>query len=80
MTSRYRWRLKISVTLTLIPSEIAVRIAGRPSRVAGILMKRFGRSTVAHSLRADSTVACVSRAMRGSTSIDTLPSRPWVDW
>jgi len=37
---------KISVTFTLIPSPIALVIAGRPSRVAGILTIRLGRSTV----------------------------------
>jgi hypothetical protein len=35
-------------------------MALRPSSVAGILMNRFGRSTVDHSARAESTVAWAS--------------------
>ena len=62
------------MTLTLMPSEIAWVIAGRPSTVAGILMNRLGRSTSHHSARASATVLSVSLARRGSTSIDTRPS------
>ena len=42
MTSRWRSRLKISVTLTLMPAAIAAVIASRPAMVAGILMMRVG--------------------------------------
>jgi len=66
--------------LTLIPSARVCVMAGRPSRVAGILMKMFGRSTSAHSSRAWLIVPSVSRARRGSTSIDTRPSTPPVAW
>ena len=59
MTARYRSRLKISVTLTLMPSPSTWAIAGTPASVAGILMKTFCRSTVVHSSLASSTVACV---------------------
>ena len=38
MTSAYRSRLKISVTLIDRPSPIRVRMAGTPSAVAGTLM------------------------------------------
>ena len=69
---------KISVTLTLIPSAMAGVIAGSPSRVAGILMNRLGRSTIHHSARASAMVCAVSLASRGSTSRDTRPSRPPV--
>ena len=78
MTSPCRWSEKISVTLTLIPSEMACVIAGSPSRVAGILMNRFGRSTIHHSARASAMVFAVSLATLGSTSIDTRPSWPAV--
>ena len=45
---------------------------------AGIFTNRLGRSTSHHSARASATVRCVSWAIRGSTSIDTRPSRPPV--
>ena len=64
------------MTFTLIPSARAAVMAGRPSRVAGILMNRLGRSTVHHSARASAMVLAVSRAIRGSTSMDTRPSTP----
>ena len=51
-------------------------MAGRPSSVAGILMNRFGRSTLRQRLRADSMVPSVSKASAGATSIETRPSRP----
>ncbi|CFS10246.1 Uncharacterised protein [Mycobacterium tuberculosis] len=51
-------------------------MAGRPALVAGILMKRFGRSTIFHSSIACWIVFSVSCASRGSTSIDTRPSTP----
>ena len=78
MTWPYRSSPKISVTLTLIPSEMAWVIAGSPSTVAGILMSRFGRSTIHHSARASAMVFAVSLASRGSTSSDTRPSWPPV--
>ena len=78
MTARYRSRLKMRVTLTLIPSARVAVIAGSPSTVAGILMSTLGRSTAACRAWAWSTVAEVSRASRGSTSIETLPSTPSV--
>ena len=46
-----------SVTLTLIPSAVARRIASTPAGVAGILIIAFGRSTRAQSSRAAATVA-----------------------
>jgi hypothetical protein len=72
----YRSREKISVTLTLMPSASVAVIAGRPSAVAGILMYMLGRSTSHHSCLASAIVGSVSRASRGSTSIDTRPSTP----
>ena len=78
ITSSYRLSEKISVTLTLMPSASVSVIAGMPSRVAGILMNRLGRSTSHHSALASATVVGVSWASRGSTSIDTRPSTPSV--
>ncbi len=78
MTSPYRASAKISVTLTLIPSEMHCVIAGSPSGVAGILISRFGRSTIHHSARASAMDLAVSLASRGSTSSETRPSRPPV--
>ncbi len=68
----------MSVTLTLIPSASTAVMAGSPSRVAGILMRTCSRSTAADSCLACSTVLSVSWASRGSTSIETRPSTPWV--
>ena len=59
-----------------MPSASVAVIAGRPSLVAGILMNRLGRSTRHHSAFASATVFSVSLAIRGSTSMDTRPSRP----
>ena len=70
--------LKISVTLTLMPSASVRVIAGSPSSIAGILMYALGRSTSHHSARASATVASVLCAFRGSTSIETRPSTPLV--
>ena len=78
ITARYRSRLKISVTLTLMPSASTAVMAGRPSRVAGILTSTLSRSTAAESCLACSTVFSVSWASRGSTSIETRPSTPPV--
>jgi hypothetical protein len=61
-----------------MPSLIACVIAGRPSAVAGILIIALGRWTVVHSERAASIVFSVSRASRGSTSIETRPSTWFV--
>ena len=68
----------MSVTLTEIPSAMVCEMAGSPATVAGILIRRLGRSTAAESNRAASAVAAVSCAMRGSTSIETRPSWPPV--
>ena len=70
-TSRYRGREKIRVTLTLRPEPRTSVMAGSPSTVAGILTIRLRRSTAAASSRAWATVPAVSRASRGSTSIET---------
>ena len=78
MTARYRSIEKIRVTFTLMPSPITVVIAGRPSSVAGILIRTFGRSTVIQRARACSTDGSVSGARRGSTSMETRPSKPSV--
>ncbi len=78
MTSPYRSREKISVTFTLMPSASTAVIAGSPSWVAGILISVFGRSTIHHRALASAMVGAVLRARRGSTSIDTRPSRPSV--
>ncbi len=74
--ARCRSTEKISVTLTEMPSASTEVIAGSPSFIAGILMKRFGRSTIFHSSIACATVLSASCANRGSTSIDTRPSTP----
>ncbi len=76
MTASCRSTEKISVTLTEMPSAITAVIAGRPASVAGILISRFGRSTIFHSSMACRMVLSVSWASRGSTSIDTRPSTP----
>ena len=57
--------LKISVTLTLMPSAIAAVMAGSPSLVAGILISTLGRSTALHSARAEAMVPSVSLARVG---------------
>ena len=44
--------------------------------MAGILISRFGRSTIFHSSMACRMVLSVSCASRGSTSMDTRPSTP----
>ena len=66
----------MSVTLTEMPSATVAVMAAIPAVVAGILMNRLGRSTIFHSSAAWLTVASVSWASRGSTSIDTRPSTP----
>src|ERR687889_236262 len=57
MTARYRSRLKMRVTLTLMPRAMDVVMAGRPASVAGILMNRLGRSTSHHRCAASAAVA-----------------------
>ncbi len=47
----------------LSPAAVASRMAGIPSGLAGILMKRLGRSTAFQKRFASATVAWVSRAM-----------------
>jgi hypothetical protein len=70
-TLRYDSTLNSSVTLTLMPSEIACSTAGTPASVPGILIIRFGRSTRSQYMRRASSVASVSCARSGSTSSDT---------
>ena len=67
MTSRYRARAKIRVTLTLIPSLVTCVIAARPSGVAGILTNRLSRSTALRSARA---VSARGAAVSGQPGID----------
>ena len=74
MTARWRSRLKMSVTLTLMPAAMVSVIASRPSTVAGILIITLGRSTLAHRCLASSMVPAASCARPGSTSIETRPS------
>jgi hypothetical protein len=58
----------------LIPSASVAVIAGMPASVAGILIIRFGRSTVFHRSAASAQVSFVWWASRGSTSSETRPS------
>src|SRR3954466_14222615 len=74
MTSRYCWRPKIKVTLTLMPAANVSVIAGPASGVPGILISRLGWSTVFQRSAASATVASVSCARPGDTSIETRPS------
>jgi hypothetical protein len=67
---------KISVMLMLSPAAMHSSIAGMPSVVAGILMKRFGRSIFDHHRFASSIVGWVSNALSGETSMLTKPSPP----
>ena len=61
-TAAYRSRLKINVTLMLMPSAINWRMAGRPALVAGTLIMRLRRSTAAWRPRPSAIVAAVSWA------------------
>src|SRR5690349_12937119 len=61
-----------------MPRPMTSVIAGRPAFVAGILIITFGRSTSQESCLASATVAPVLWARRGSTSMETRPSRPAV--
>ncbi len=58
--ARYCSRENRSVTLTGTPAKIASSMAGRPSLVPGILMKRFGRPARACSSLAAASVLVVS--------------------
>ena len=53
-------------------------MAGKPSLVPGILMKRLGRAARAASSLAAAMVLAVSCASNGDTSSDTHPSTPFV--
>ena len=66
------------VTLIGTPAKIASSIAGIPSLVPGILMKRLGRPARAWSSLAAARVSAVSCAKSGETSSDTQPSTPLV--
>ena len=77
MTARYRSRLKIRVTLTLMPLAMVAVIAGRPARVAGILIMTFGLPIDVQSRSASAAVASVSFASSGETSMETRPSYPF---
>ena len=69
---------KISVTFTLIPAATKAVMAGSPSTVAGTLIIKFGRSIIDQSSLPAAIVPSVSWAKRGSTSILTRPSIPFV--
>ncbi len=64
--------------MTGTPAKIVSSIAGRPSLVPGILMKRLARSAWRWSSLAAATVPAVSFASKGETSNDTQPSTPSV--
>ena len=66
------------VTLTEMPRPMTSAMAGMPALVAGIFTRRFSRPTVSYSFWASATVASVSCASSGDTSIDTRPSKPPV--
>ena len=59
-----------------MPAAMQSVIAGSPSRVPGILIIAFGRSSERHSRSASWTVAEVSWASVGETSSETSPSPP----
>ena len=58
--ARYCSRENNSVTFTGIPAKVASSIAGTPSRVPGILMKRLGRAARACRSFAAASVVAVS--------------------
>ena len=66
------------MTLTGTPAKIAASIAGNPSAVPGILMKRLGLPPRRCRSRAAASVLLVSCASSGETSSDTQPSTPSV--
>src|SRR5256886_8130695 len=57
---------------------MASSMAGSPSLVPGILMRRFGRPARACRVLAAASVLAVSWASSGDTSNDTQPSTPRV--
>src|SRR5262249_9985810 len=61
-----------------MPAKITASIAGRPSGVPGILMKRLGLPPRRCRSVAAATVLSVSWARSGDTSSDTHPSTPSV--
>ncbi len=74
MMLAWRSRLKINVTLTLMPAAMVSSIAGMPSSVAGILIRTFGRPRRSNSAAACLIVDSVSWARSGDTSIEMNPS------
>ena len=70
-TASYISRPNSSVMLTLIPSAVSARTAGTPAAVPGTLTIRLGRATASHRWRASDTVALVSFATVGETSMLT---------
>src|SRR6185312_16390816 len=76
--ARYCSRENKRVTLTGMPENIASSIAGRPSLVPGILIRRLGRAARANRSLAAESVLAVSCASVGDTSNDTHPSTPFV--
>src|SRR6516225_6341506 len=60
-----------SVTLMGIPAKIASSMAGRPSLVPGILIRRLGRPARACRFLAAAKVLAVSNASNGDTSNET---------
>ena len=67
------------MTFTEMPSAMTSVIADSPGMVAGIFIMTFSRSTAVYSALACWTVLAVSIAKPGSTSMDTLPSTPFVE-
>src|SRR5213595_2976284 len=61
-----------------MPAKTASSMAGSPSLVPGILMRRFGRPARACRVLAAPRVLAVSWASSGDTSSDTQPSPPCV--
>src|SRR6266404_1954477 len=76
--ARYCRSEKRSVTLTGMPAKIASSMAGSPSFVPGILMRRLGRKARACRDLAAAMVLWVSYARSGETSSETQPSTPRV--
>ena len=68
----------MSVTLTGMPAATDSVMAGRPSRVAGILIMTFGRPTAAKRRLASAAVPAESWARAGETSRLTNPSPPFA--
>ena len=76
--ARYCSRENNRVTLIGTPAKIASSMAGRPSFVPGILMKRLGRPARRCRSFAAAIVLAVSWASKGDTSNETHPSTPLV--